>query len=149
MGAGGLATSFRSDRLFVDTNVAVYLFDTDAPLKKQRARDIFETRGRDGRLVLSTQVLQEFFVSVTRKLAHPLPEDEAEAATRDLALLDVVEVEVPMVLRAISLARRHTLSLWDALIVEAALHRGCATLLSEDMQDGRRFGDLTIENPFA
>ena len=60
-----------------------------------------------------------------------------------------VEVEVPMVLRAISLARRHTLSLWDALIVEAALRRGCTRLLSEDMQDGRRFGDLTIENPFA
>ena len=54
-----------------------------------------------------------------------------------------------MVLRAISLARRHTLSLWDALIVEAALARGCIRLLSEDMQDGRRFGDLVIENPFG
>jgi predicted nucleic acid-binding protein len=138
-----------SDRLFVDTNVIVYLFDTDAPAKQRRAREIFEAEGPAGRLVLSTQVLQEFFVSVTRKLEHPLPEAEAEAAARDLAALDVVEVDVPMVLRAISLARRHTLSLWDALIVEAALARGCTRLLSEDMQDGRHFGDLAIENPFG
>lgn len=138
-----------SDRLFVDTNVVVYLFDADAPDKRQRAREIFEAEGPEGRLVLSTQVIQEFYVSVTRKLEHPLPEDEAEAAAKELALLDVVEIEVPMVLRAISLARRHTLSLWDALIVEAALQRGCTRLLSEDMQDGRRFGDLTIENPFS
>jgi predicted nucleic acid-binding protein len=138
-----------SDRLFVDTNVVVYLFDTDAPAKRQRAREIFETRGREGQLVLSTQVLQEFFVSVTRKLEHPLPVEEAEAAAKELATLDVVEVEVPMVLRAISLSRRHTLSLWDALIVEAARYRGCTRLLSEDMQDGRQFGDLTIENPFV
>jgi predicted nucleic acid-binding protein len=138
-----------SDRLFVDTNVIVYLFDTDSPTKRQRAREIFEAEGPAGRLVLSTQVLQEFFVAVTRKLEHPLPEAEAEATAKDLAALDVVEVDVPMVLRAISLARRHTLSLWDALIVEAALVRGCVRLLSEDLQDGRRFGGLVVENPFA
>jgi predicted nucleic acid-binding protein len=54
-----------------------------------------------------------------------------------------------MVFRAISRSRRHTLSLWDALIVEAALARGCTRLLSEDLQDGRRFGGLVVENPFA
>jgi len=136
-------------RLFVDTNVIVYLFDTDSPAKQRRAREILGAAGPDGRVVLSTQVLQEFFVSVTRKLERPLPEDEAESAVKELAALDVVEIEVPMVLRAISLARRHTLSLWDALIVEAALARGCTRLLSEDMQAGRRFGELVIENPFG
>ncbi len=138
-----------SDRLFIDTNVAVYLFDVDAPEKRERSRGIFGSDGPAGRLVLSTQVLQEFYVTVTRKLERPLSEAEAEAATNDLAVLDVVEVEVPMVLRAISMARRHTLSFWDALIVEAALARGCTRLLSEDLQDGRRFGDLVIENPFV
>lgn len=138
-----------SDRLFVDTNVAVYLFDADAPEKQERARRIFESEGPAGRLVLSTQVLQEFFVTVTRKLERPLPEDDAEAAARELASLDVVEIEVPMVLRAIALARADTLALWDALIVEAALARDCGRLLSEDMQDGRRFGELVVENPFA
>ena len=136
-----------SDRFFVDTNVAVYLFDVDNPEKQRRARRVFDTEGPAGRLVVSTQVLQEFYVSVTRKLGRPLPDVEAEAATRDLAALDVVEIDAPMVLRAISLAREHTVSLWDALIIESAQARGCAKLLTEDMQDGRRFGDLVIENP--
>lgn len=137
------------DRLFVDTNVAVYMFDADAPDKQRRSREIFETEGLEGRLVLSTQVLQEFYVTVTRKLGRPLPEAEAEGAVRELAALDVVEVDVPLVLRAVSLARRHKLSLWDSLIVEAAQERGCARVLTEDLQDGRRFGDLVVENPFS
>jgi predicted nucleic acid-binding protein len=138
-----------NDSVFVDTNVLVYLFDADSPEKQERARAILEIEGPSGRLVLSTQVLQEFFVSVTRKLKPPVPPSEAEAAARDLAALDVVEIEAPMVFRAISRSRRHTLSLWDALIVEAALARGCTRLLSEDLQDGRRFGGLVVENPFA
>jgi predicted nucleic acid-binding protein len=103
-----------NDSVFVDTNVLVYLFDADSPEKQERARAILEIEGPSGRLVLSTQVLQEFFVSVTRKLKPPVPPSEAEAAARDLAALDVVEIEVPMVFRAISRSRRHTLSLWDA-----------------------------------
>jgi predicted nucleic acid-binding protein len=135
-----------SDRAFVDTNVLVYLFDRDAPDKRARARRLLAELG--GRAVVSTQVLQEFFVSVTRKLARPLPEDEAEAAVRDLAGLDVVELDVALVLQAITLARRQRLSLWDSLIVGAALARGCEVLFSEDLQHGRRLGALRIENPF-
>jgi len=135
-----------SDRAFVDTNVFVYLFDRDAPDKRRRARALIEEE--HGRLVLSTQVLQEFFVTVTSKLAKPLPEEEAEAAVRDMAALEVVEVEVGMVLRAIARGRLHKVSLWDALIVEAALARGCERLLTEDMQHGRQFGALRVENPF-
>jgi predicted nucleic acid-binding protein len=135
-----------SDRAFVDTNVLVYLFDRDAPDKRGRARTLLAELG--GRAVLSTQVLQEFFVSVTRKLARPLPEDEAEAAVRDLARLDVVELDVALVLQAITRARRQRLSLWDSLIVEAALARGCEVLFSEDLQHGQKLGALRIENPF-
>ncbi len=135
-----------SDKVFVDTNVFVYLFDRDAPDKQRRARTLVEEQQH--RLVLSTQVLQEFFVSVTRRLGKPLPVDEAEAAARDLAALEVVELEVDLVLRAMARVRRHPTSFWDALIVESALAAGCERLLSEDMQDGRRFGPLRIENPF-
>jgi len=135
-----------SDRAFVDTNVLVYLFDRDAPDKRGRARTLLAELG--GRAVVSTQVLQEFFVSVTRKLARPLPEDEAEAAVRDLARLDVVELDVALVLQAVTRARRQRLSLWDSLIVEAALARGCEVLFSEDLQHGQKLGSLRIENPF-
>jgi len=135
-----------SDSVFADTNVFVYLFDRDAPAKQRRARQILEEEG--DRLVLSTQVLQEFFVTVTRKLGRPLPESEAEAATRDLAAFEVVEPGLAMVLRSISSSRAWKISLWDALIVEAARARDCARLLSEDMQHGRLFGSVRVENPF-
>jgi len=135
-----------SDSVFADTNVFVYLFDRDAPAKQRRARQILEEEG--DRLVLSTQVLQEFFVTVTRKLGQPLPESDAEAATRDLAAFEVVEPDLAMVLRSISSSRAWKISLWDALIVEAARARDCARLLSEDMQHGRLFGSVRVENPF-
>ena len=137
-----------SDRVFLDTNVLVYLFDRDAPTKQKKAREILESQGGTGTIVISTQVLEEFYVNVTRKLGKPLSEQEAEGAVRDFALLDVVEIDLPMVLRAIAGARTHRLSLWDALIVESAQARACRRLLTEDLQHGRQFGALRIENPF-
>jgi predicted nucleic acid-binding protein len=136
-----------NDKTFADTNVLVYLFDRDAPAKQRRAREILASL-RDS-LVISTQVLQEFYVSVTRKLRTPLPPADAEAAVHDLAALDVVVVDVSIINAAMDLARQHGLSLWDALIVEAARTRGCTRLLSEDLQHGRVFGKLRIEDPFA
>lgn len=137
-----------TEKVFADTNLLVYLFDADAPAKQQRAREIVGTHWAAGTLVLSTQVLQEFYVSVLHKLSRPLPQQEAEGATREFALHDVVAIDVPMVLRAIGTATRHRLALWDALIVEAAHARGCRVLLSEDLQHGREFGALRVENPF-
>lgn len=135
-----------SGKGFVDTNVLVHLFDRDSPEKRRRARALLSELA--GRTVVSTQVLQEFFVTLTRKLARPLPEQEAEAAVRDLAALDVVELDVGLVLQAIATARRQRLSLWDALIVEAALSRGCEQLFTEDLQDGQKLGSLRVQNPF-
>ena len=134
-------------RTFVDTNVFVYLFDGDAPAKQSRARDILDSG--DTTFVVSTQVLQEFYVTVTRKLATPLPALDAEAATRDLAAFEVVAPDARMVLRAIALARKASFSLWDALIVEAADAAGCDRLLSEDLQAGQAIGSVTVHNPFA
>jgi predicted nucleic acid-binding protein len=131
---------------FVDTNVLVYLFNNSAPAKQKVARALLQERGSD--LVLSTQVLQEFFVAVTRKLGAPLSADAAERALRDLSTFDTVAVDVPLIMQAVSRVRRDRLSLWDALIVEAARARGCQRLLSEDLQDGHDFGGVVVENPF-
>ena len=144
----GRETSSTSGRVFVDTNVLVYLFDGDAPAKQRKARQVLQEEGAESRVVISTQVLQEFYVTVTRKLGKPLAPAEAEAAARDLAELDVVELDVGMVLRSMVAARSHKVSLWDALIVEAAEARGCERLLSEDLQHGQRFGRVQVENPF-
>jgi predicted nucleic acid-binding protein len=101
-----------------------------------------------GRAALSTQVLQEFYVSTTRKLASPLPEEVAEARVRDFSGLPLVLVDPSLILAAIARSRNLGFSFWDALIVEAALAAGANRLLTEDLQHGREIEGLRVENPF-
>lgn len=137
-----------SDRSFVDTNVAVYLFDADSPDKQATARSLLHGGGVQGDLVVSTQVLNEFYVSVTRKLSAPLKPVPALEATRALGEFPVVQVDPEMVYAAISLSHRHRLSFWDALIIKAAVAGSCERLLSEDLQHGQEIEGVRIENPF-
>ena len=137
-----------SDRVFLDSNVLVYLFDADTPDKQSRSRALLDNLAQDSFLVVSTQVLQEFYVSVTRKLKRPLAPEEAAEATRSLAVYSVVQVDVPLIFRAIELSQRETVSFWDALIIRAGMESACKRLLSEDLQHGRIFDDTRIENPF-
>ena len=136
-------------RVFLDTNILVYLYDADAPEKQECARGRFEEVASAGRVLLSTQVLQEFYVGVTRKLAVPLDPKDAEDVVRQLSKLPVVPTDADRVLSAIRRSRRHRLSFWDALIVECALAGGGTRLLSEDLQAGRIIEGLTVENPFS
>jgi predicted nucleic acid-binding protein len=136
-------------RAFFDTNVLVYLFDGDTPGKREAARSLLQQEADAGRATLSTQVLQEFFVTVTRKLAVPLGHEQAERAVRNLAELSVVQVDAGLVFAGIELARRLQVSLWDALIVGAALQSGSTVLYTEDLQHGQRIDGLTVANPFA
>lgn len=99
-------------------------------------------------IVISTQVLQEFYVNVTRKFARQLSDEQILLATRNLGRLPVVEVSVGMIFSAIGLAWQFRLSFWDSLILEAALESQCRLLLTEDLQHGQRIGSLTVENPF-
>jgi predicted nucleic acid-binding protein len=136
-----------SDRIFLDTNVLVYAFD-DSDLKKQkRAWEILEHSSLAGQAILSTQVLQEFYVTV-RRLERPLEEAQAEEAVRRLAKLPVVQIDGPMVLSAIGISRSYHLSLWDSLIIRAAIEGDCRRLLSEDLHHGQRIESLQLENPF-
>jgi predicted nucleic acid-binding protein len=136
-------------RAFVDTNVLVYAYDHDEPTKQARAAEVLSELVQRGQAVISTQVLQEFYWVVTRKLSVPLAPSLAEEAVRELSDLPVVPVDRLLVLDAVRLCRERELSLWDALIVRAALAAGCARLLTEILQDGSAFGPLRVENPFA
>lgn len=136
-------------RAFFDTNVLVYLFDGDAPDKREAARSLLQQEADAGRATLSTQVLQEFFATVTRKLAVPLGHERAERAVRNLAEMSVVQVDTGLVFAGIELARRLQVSLWDALIVGAALQSGSTVLYTEDLQHGQRIDGLTVANPFV
>lgn len=135
-------------RVFFDTNILVYLFDADDEVKKELASARFEAEASAGRVVLSTQVLQEFYVSVTRKLSVPLAPETAESVVRDLSLFPIVAIDTDRILAAVRKSRTLGLSFWDALIVEAALAGGADCLLSEDMQHGQVIEGLRIENPF-
>lgn len=135
-------------RTFFDTNVFVYLFDADAPKKQALARKLLVREADAGRATLSTQVLQEFFVTVTRKLAVPLEVHEAERAVRRLVDLSVVQIDPDLVLSAIGTSVRNGLSFWDALIVRAAQQSGAAILYTEDLENGQKFDGLEVVNPF-
>lgn len=133
---------------FVDTNVWVYAVDAADPAKRALAATATAPApGRD--LVISTQVLTEFYAVVTRKLAMPVPVEDAEAMVRQLAVLPVVAIDSSLVVSAIAGSREWQISIWDALIVRAAEVAGCRRLLSEDLADGTAYGSIVVENPFA
>ncbi|HHJ39266.1 MAG: hypothetical protein AXA67_12065 [Methylothermaceae bacteria B42] len=133
---------------FFDTNILVYLFDADYPEKQRQTEVLVSEAMANGSLMISTQVLQEFYVITTRKLEVPLTSEQAEQAIRDLLAFTVVSVGGEMVLDAIQLCRRYELSFWDSLIIQAALEGGAGILYSEDLQNNQRFGALRIVNSF-
>lgn len=133
-------------RRFLDTNVVVYADDHDAGAKRTRARELLADALASGEGVISTQVLQEFFVTVTRKLN--VDPAIARRKVEILAEMDVVLIDRELILGAIDLHRLHSLSLWDALVVRAAAVAGCGVLLSEDLQDGQVIDGVRIEDPF-
>lgn len=136
------------DRAFVDTSVLVYFYDDTSPKKRDTARELVAGRGTTGTLVVSTQVLLELYVILTRKRRPSMAPADAEDIVRTLAEWTVVPTDVSLVLAALERAREDTISAWDALIIEAARVAGCRTLLTEDLQAGRDFDDLTVVNPF-
>lgn len=136
-----------SGREFIDTNVLVYADDARDPRKQSRARDLIRRLLRERRGVLSLQVLQEYFAAATRKLG--LSSEDARRRVEVYTRFDVVTLHPPDLLAAIDLHRLHNLSVWDALVVRAALNGSCLTLHTEDMQPGYAIEQLTISNPFA
>jgi predicted nucleic acid-binding protein len=135
---------------FLDTNVLIYVFDKDSPNKAAVARQLYSRLVREKSGLVSVQVLQEFFVTLSKKFTVTLSADDVEREVRDLsALLKVIETDVALVLDSITLSRRYKLSFWDGLIIQAALRGGASVLYSEDLQDGQIIDSITIANPFA
>lgn len=132
----------------MDTNVWVHAVDEADPEKQARAREVLSAAAADG-IVVSPQVMGEFFVTVTRKLATPLPPAVAADYVRDIARQSVVPLDGRLVEAAIGGAATWRISYWDALLVVAARTAGADRLLSEDLQDGRVMDGVTIVNPFA
>lgn len=135
------------ERVFVDTNVLVYAHDVSAGVKRERVAQVIDELWSTGQGVLSTQVLQEWYITCTRKLRKTLTPHQAAELIQDYSAWTVITIESSDVLSAIRLSMTDNLSLWDALIVVAAIKGHANTLLSEDFTDGHRFGSVTVSNP--
>lgn len=141
-------TNFMSDKVFVDTNILIYAHDADQKTKhsiaKKRLVDLLQER----RLVLSPQVLQEFYVNVTRKIRKPLTKSTARGIVEDFSVWSI-DTSPSDITAAFRIEDQSKISFWDALICASALKSGAKTLLSEDLNPGQKIAGILIENPFA
>jgi predicted nucleic acid-binding protein len=142
------ATNCTTVPSFVDTNILIYAEDRDAKGKHEVARTLILDLWENREGVVSVQVLQEFYVNVTKKLKKPLTAAKAKAIIEEYLTWTVVDNTGRMLVDAIDLQRKAQLSFWDSLIVQAAIQSGCDRLYSEDMNAGQRFGPVTVVNPF-
>lgn len=131
---------------FIDTNILAYAYGAQDPAKQGESRRRLLELEHKAAGTVSTQVLQEFYVAATRKLL--LPPAAVLEIMRSFDCFEVVEVSKAMVFGAATFSQSAQLSFWDALIVVSAQAARCDCLLTEDLQHGRVFGDLRVENPF-
>lgn len=134
-------------RVFLDTNVIVYAYDDADPAKRDRARAVLADESIEA--IISTQVLSEFYVTVTRKLDPGLTPSVAASIVEQLGELHVVPVTRNLVIDAVRSMATVQLSYWDALIVTAASAGGAGIVATEDLHPGTEISGVTIVNPFA
>jgi predicted nucleic acid-binding protein len=139
------------DKVFLDTNIFVYSIDASPRQNEKRdlARKLITEHIRNESGVISIQVLQEFYQAATQKIAIPISTEQALEYLHYIAILETVVPSFEMVVTAIRLHQKHSLSFWDALILQSARTAGCSQLLSEDLQDGFRLDNLIVRNPFT
>jgi len=132
-------------KVFLDTNILVYAQDQDSPVKRRRSREVIAALAQSGTGVISTQVLQEFYVTVTRKLGvAPLA---TKRVLQTFKIFEIVQASPDLIERAIDCSVLNTISFWDALIVAAAASSGCAIVYSEDLNPGQTIQGVRVENP--
>ena len=137
-----------SDKTFVDTNILIYAHDVDAKLKHEVARKILRELWTERVGVLSMQVLQEFYVNVTRKIASPLPKDVARQVVNSYSIW-CMETTPNEIATAFRIEDESRIGFWDALIVASAAKAGTVRILSEDLNAQQVIAGICVENPFA
>ena len=138
-----------SGRVFVDTNVLVYAHDISTGAKHEKARSLVERLWQERTGAVSTQILQELYVSLRRNAARPLASEEARALVADYLRWEVVVNSGESILDAIALEQRYGISFWDALVVQSARACGAELLYSEDLSDGQAYDSVRVVNPFG
>lgn len=136
------------DKIFIDTNIIIYAYDVTAEKKHRIASEIISALWNSGSGMVSTQVLQEFFVNVVQKIPKPLDPRQAQEIVRDFLKWQVVIPDGVSLVESIEICLRYGYSLWDSMIIEAAARGWAAIIYSEDLQDGQVISGITIKNPF-
>jgi predicted nucleic acid-binding protein len=144
----GREINYTKGRFFVDTNLLVYAYDSSAGRKRKASSEILSLLWQHRTGILSTQVLQEFFVSLTQKVRNPILPETAREIVSDFLRWPLVVNDGKNILRAIDFQVKYHFSFWDSLIVQAAVTSRSQYLLSEDLQDGQVIESVTILNPF-
>ena len=135
-------------REFLDANILVYALDASAGIKHKVAAELVDRLWESGGGCLSVQVLQEFYVTVTRKIPKPLDVDEALDRVRDLKVWKVFAPQADDVIAAITLHKQSRLNFWDAMVVQAAAELHCDVLWTEDLNGGQVVRGVEVRNPF-
>jgi predicted nucleic acid-binding protein len=136
-----------SGKTFFDTNIFLYA-QSSVDLRKQGlAQELIDHYSSLNQLVLSTQVVQEFYSVCSRKLA--LPRQQINRAVSTLLALPLVLIGPPHILKALENEERYQISFWDALILAAAEFGGAAVLFTEDLKDGQQYGEVLVRDPFS
>lgn len=136
------------DRVFVDSNILVYAYDSDAARKHEIAKGRLAHLWDHEDGAVSIQVLQEFYVTATRKLSRPISKRAARGVIHAYDSWSPHQPVTADLVAASELEERRHVSFWDALVIISAERCECTTLLSEDLQDGQRFGPVTVRSPF-
>lgn len=144
--AAGVQSSQRI--AFVDTNVLVYAFDETDPERQQTASALVLELARTDQIRLSTQILQEFFVTMTRKVGKSWDADRTLEVLEDFATWPVVQIDFSLIRGAVHLLKEASLSFWDALVLAAAMRAGASVLYTEDLNHGQVIQGVTVLNPF-
>ncbi len=137
-----------SDKTFVDTNVLIYAHDVDAARKHEIAKDLLRTLWLERTGMVSTQVLQEFYVNATRKIRKPLTKPEARSVVDTYAPWCVDGITTSDLAAAFQLEDQARIGFWDALIVAVAARAGARRVVSEDLNNGQSIAGISIHNPF-
>jgi len=134
-------------RVFLDSNILVYAQDAGSPDKQRKSREVIAALVESGDGVISTQVVQEFYVTATRKIG--VPPLVAKGVLKTFAVFEIVQVSPLLIQEAVDCSILNQLSFWDSLILAAAASAGCSTIYSEDLNPGQSILGVKVQNPLA
>lgn len=143
-----MSADLPAGKVFVDTNVLIYAYDIEAGSKHERCHEILHTLWKTKSGIISIQVMQEFFVNVTRKIPRPLSVAKSKGILQAYLAWQIPPTQADTVLLAVDIMARHQLSFWDAMIIASATKGGAKTLLSEGLSHDQLIEGVRVLNPF-